>query len=68
MCIDILWLCIGSEFAVLAVSLSLDRRKTDVMQFNMAESHYSQTAVMVFLPFVTTHFNIAVLTVHDLFQ
>ena len=32
--VDILWLCIGSEFAVLAVSLSLDRRKTDVVQFN----------------------------------
>jgi hypothetical protein len=28
MCIDILWLCIGSEFSVLAVNLSLGRPKT----------------------------------------
>ena len=34
MCVDILWLYIGSEFAVLAVNLSLGRQKTDVVQFN----------------------------------
>jgi hypothetical protein len=28
MCVDILWLYIGSEFAVLAVSLSLGIQKT----------------------------------------
>jgi len=63
-----LWLYIGSEFAVLAVSLSLGRQKTDVVKFNTAESHYSQTAVYGISTFVTTHFNSAVLTVHDLFQ
>ena len=68
MCVHILWVYIGSEFAVLAVSLSLGRQKTDVVQFNTAESHYSQPQYMVFLPFVTTHFNTAVLTVRDLFQ
>ena len=48
MCVDILWLYIGSECAVLAVSQSLGRQKTYVMQLNKAESHYShysQTAV-----------------------
>ena len=45
MCVDILCVYIGSEFAVLVVSLSLGRQRTDVVQFNTAESHYSQTAV-----------------------
>ena len=65
-CEDILLLCIGSEFAVLAVSLSLGRQKT--------ECHAVQHSRVSLLPnrgiwgFVTTHFNTAVLTVHDLFQ
>jgi len=29
LCVDILWLYIGLEFAVLAVSLSLGRQKTE---------------------------------------
>ena len=45
MCVDFLWVYIGPEFAVLAVSLSLGRQKTDVVQFNTVESQYSQTAV-----------------------
>ena len=62
MCVDILWLCIGSEFAVLAVSLSLDGRQMSCslvrQRLIIHKPHY-----MVFLPFVTTHFNTAVLTV-----
>jgi len=64
--VDILWLCIGSEFAVLAVSLSLGRQKTGCHAVQ-----YGRVSLITnrgIWGFVTTHFNAAVLTVHDLFQ
>jgi len=69
MCIDILWLCIGSEFSVLALNLSLGRQKTECLSDQDGSvSVFTDCGIRGFYFFVTTRFNTAALTIHDLFQ